>query len=260
MVIGLDKFREALGAFHDSFVIIGGTACDAVLSETSIRPRATDDIDMVLIVENMTPAFGAAFWNFFREGGYKPEKRQRLSDAEPRYELYRFVEPKHDYPVKIELLSKQTHLLNAPADIRIEPFHTGENVSSLSAIIMDDLYYDIAVSLSEIRNELRYASIPALIILKIKAYQNLVKERATGKQINTKDIKKHRNDVFKLLAARNPNKAIPVKKDILDSIVNFADEMRSDLPNPSLEAAMEVDTEAIERLIDDLLEYFISLP
>lgn len=50
MVKGIEKFREAFGAFADNYVIIGGTACDAVLSKTLVEPRATVDIDMILVV------------------------------------------------------------------------------------------------------------------------------------------------------------------------------------------------------------------
>lgn len=69
MVGGLDRFRESFAQFSDNFVIIGGTACDEVLSHTEMRPRATMDIDIVVIVENMTPEFAKAFWTFIAEGG-----------------------------------------------------------------------------------------------------------------------------------------------------------------------------------------------
>ena len=58
MVGGLDKFRERFARFSDNFVIIGGTACDEILRDTEMRPRATMDIDIVVIVENMTAEFG----------------------------------------------------------------------------------------------------------------------------------------------------------------------------------------------------------
>lgn len=61
MVGGLDKFRERLARFSDNFVIIGGTACDEVLRDTEMRPRATMDIDIVVIIENMTVEFATAF-------------------------------------------------------------------------------------------------------------------------------------------------------------------------------------------------------
>jgi hypothetical protein len=51
MVRGLKKFREYFAGFEDHYVIIGGTACEIVLRDTDMLPRATDDIDMILIVE-----------------------------------------------------------------------------------------------------------------------------------------------------------------------------------------------------------------
>ena len=51
MVYGLDKFRETFRPFTNNYVIIGGTACDQMLSKTAIEPRATEDIDMIVVVE-----------------------------------------------------------------------------------------------------------------------------------------------------------------------------------------------------------------
>lgn len=31
MVVGIEKFREKLGAYSESYIIIGGTACDLIL-------------------------------------------------------------------------------------------------------------------------------------------------------------------------------------------------------------------------------------
>lgn len=66
-----DQFAD----YIDNYVIIGGTACEVVLRDTDMRARATDDFDMILVVENMTPEFGAAFWAFIKDGGYTPRKR-----------------------------------------------------------------------------------------------------------------------------------------------------------------------------------------
>lgn len=48
---GLEKFREAFEAYSDNYVIIGGTACDITMTGTTVRPRATHDIDMIVVVE-----------------------------------------------------------------------------------------------------------------------------------------------------------------------------------------------------------------
>ena len=89
---GLEKFREAFEAYSDNYVIIGGTACDIAMTGTAVRPRATHDIDMIVVVEKMTDSFAERFWAFIREGGYHPAKRRQNEDGKPKYELYRFVE------------------------------------------------------------------------------------------------------------------------------------------------------------------------
>ena len=80
---GLDKFREAFADFTDNYVIIGGTACDITMTGTEVRPRATHDIDMSVIVEKMTPAFGERFWDCIRDAGYRPEKRRQTEGEKP---------------------------------------------------------------------------------------------------------------------------------------------------------------------------------
>lgn len=64
---GLEKFREAFEAYSDNYVIIGGTACDITMTGTTVRPRATHDIDMIVVVEKMTADFAEHFWQFIYE-------------------------------------------------------------------------------------------------------------------------------------------------------------------------------------------------
>ena len=102
----LEKFKEYFTGFEDNYVIIGGTACDIALRDTDMHPRATNDIDMILVVEKMTPEFGQHFWDFIALGEYKTRQRKRV-DKDPAPELFRFTNPKVGYPAQIELLSKK---------------------------------------------------------------------------------------------------------------------------------------------------------
>lgn len=193
---GLDKFREAFADFPDNYVVIGGTACDIVMNNTVVRPRTTLDIDMVLIVENKTEAFANRFWQFVREAGYHPEKRRQADGEPPKYDMYRFLDGKEGYPRMVELLSRHTDILGEPKDLPIEPIPIYENVSSLSAIIIDDDCYHFTIEHSQVTNSIRHADPAALIALKAKAYLNLLADKQKGKHVNTHDIKKHRSDVF----------------------------------------------------------------
>ena len=61
MVIGLNTFGDFFKDFPDSYLIIGGTACDIIIEDAGFTPRATDDIDIILLIEALSPAFVARF-------------------------------------------------------------------------------------------------------------------------------------------------------------------------------------------------------
>ena len=64
---GLEKFHEAFEAYSDNYVIIGGTACDITMTGTTVRPRATHDIDMIVVVEKMTADFAEHSGNLYEK-------------------------------------------------------------------------------------------------------------------------------------------------------------------------------------------------
>lgn len=70
MVAGLLKFKDYFKDYTDSYVLIGGAACDILFTESDADFRATRDLDMVLIVEALTPEFAEKFWDFVKDGGY----------------------------------------------------------------------------------------------------------------------------------------------------------------------------------------------
>ena len=55
MVTGLNVFRDYFADDTDKYVLIGGVACDIVFTSNDATFRATKDLDMVLIVEALSP-------------------------------------------------------------------------------------------------------------------------------------------------------------------------------------------------------------
>ena len=55
MVAGLLKFKDYFKDYTNSNVLIGGAASDILFTENETEFRATRDLDMVLIVEALTP-------------------------------------------------------------------------------------------------------------------------------------------------------------------------------------------------------------
>ena len=238
-------------------MVIGGTACDIAMTGTIVKPRATHDIDMIVIAENITEAFGERFWQFVREAGYRPEKREHKEGESPKYELYRFLDGKDGYPEMIELLSRHPDVLGDPKGVVVEPLPVGDDVSSLSAIIMDDDFYHFAIAHSKLTGGIRHADPAALIALKAKAYLNLVADKQNGKHVNSKDIRKHRSDVFKNIVIMEDSQ-IEAPESIVRCINEFVDSIRKDWDelSDSLAASLGQDKEFVAELLNQLTGLF----
>ena len=61
MVAGFESFRSHFNGYEDCYTIIGGTACDILMSEVRVDFRATRDVDMILLIENRFEAFASVF-------------------------------------------------------------------------------------------------------------------------------------------------------------------------------------------------------
>jgi len=206
MVIGLDSFIEWFRGYDAYFVLIGGTACDMIMNEIGANFRATRDIDMVLIIEALDIEFGAHFWEYIKTAGY--ENRQK-SNGKPIY--YRFTNPKStEFPAVIELFTRRIEGVILPADAVLTPLPFGDNIASLSAILLDDAYYELLRTGIINIDGVPILSAEYLIPFKIKAWLDLTERKKTGGQVDSKDIRKHKNDVLKLSALLLPETIIPL--------------------------------------------------
>ena len=70
MVAGIDSFRDKFRGFEDCYTVIGGAACDILMSEADIDFRLTKDIDMILILEDKKEEFAKTFWEYIKEALY----------------------------------------------------------------------------------------------------------------------------------------------------------------------------------------------
>lgn len=258
-MVGLDKFREAFEPFAENYVVIGGTACEIVMEGTAMRPRATHDIDMIIVVERMTAEFGGRFWQFIREAGYRPERSKGAPGEKIHYQLYRFIDGKPGYPAMIELLSRHPNLLDEPEGVKIEPIHIDENISSLSAIVMDDDFYNFTVAHSQVTDGVSHADIAALIALKASAYLNLLRDKAAGKHVNARDIKKHRSDVLKNVFIMTEDEIVAPEK-IVAGIQDFVASIRNNWSELATPLAKSLDSEVtiVAELLDALASTFVT--
>lgn len=191
---GLERFAEHFKDFTDNYIIVGGTACSLALNDAGIPFRATKDIDMIITVEELSHDFGECFWDFIRAGQYSVYKTK---DGIPQY--FRFKEPNVEgYPFMIELFSRKQDLFSGERTSTLIPIAIDEEISSLSAILLNDEYYAFLKSGRQIINGISVLDPIHLIAFKARAYLDLFQRKKDGQHVNDSDIKKHKNDIFRL--------------------------------------------------------------
>ncbi len=193
MVVGMDSFIQKFGDYTDCYTIIGGAACDILMNEADTPFRATKDIDMILVMEARFKEFVKVFWEYILEGGY----RFGWKNSEEVH-FYRFTEPKAGYPAMIELFSREPeYISDVPQGII--PVHIDEDVSSLSAILLNDDYYSFMLEGRKIISGVSVLDTEHIIPFKMYAWLDLKNRKESGEHVNERDLKKHKNDVFRLL-------------------------------------------------------------
>jgi hypothetical protein len=224
MVKGLDLFREHFRGFVDRYVLIGGTACDLIMNDAGLEFRATKDLDIVLCIESLDRAFAQTLWQFIRAGRYKTQET-----AMGQKKFYRFQKPANDaYPAMLELFSRVPDALSIDEDSHLTPIPIDEEISSLSAILLDKDYYDWIHSGKRVVTGVPVVGPEHLIPLKAKAWLDLRARKQAEETVDEKSIKKHRNDVFRLFQVIDPEVRAalpaPMARDMRSFLENMARE------------------------------------
>jgi hypothetical protein len=229
VVRGLEKFRDWFADFEDCYVLVGGAASDLIMSDAGLEFRATKDLDIVLCVEALRRDFVAAFWQFVEAGGY--QTRERSGGTR---EYFRFLKPTNDeFPVMLELFTRSLDLVPVPAGSRLTPIPADTDLSSLSAILMDDTYYDWVMVGRHSLNGVRVVGAAHLIPLKARAFLDLSERRARGEKVDAKEIRKHKNDVVRLLQTLPPVPVTGVPTVAAEDVARFAAALRLEGVNPA---------------------------
>lgn len=225
MVKGLDVFKKHFSAYTDQFVLIGGTAATLAMEQAGLEFRATKDLDIVLHVEALKPAFGAAFWDFVEKGEY--EIREASDTGKPV--LYRFQKPADAaYPFMLELFCRSPDGIRLAETSRLTPIPFDEAVSSLSAILLDESYYRFILDGRREFDGLSWIGEDRLIPLKAHAWLDLSDRKARGEPVDSKNIRKHANDVIRLSQLLSPEVRIPSPQKIVEDMNRFLTTLAAD--------------------------------
>lgn len=252
MVVGLDIFTEHFKSHTEQYLLIGGGACDQHFQKRGLDFRVTKDLDIILIVEAISNDFVNRFWEFIKEGEYS------IAEIANKKQFYRFINPKaKGYPKMIELFSRKPDSVTIPGGFHLTGIPTDEEVSSLSAILLDDDYYNFTLAHTTLSDGLHHANDIALIVLKAKAFLNNRKRKEEGQIIQEDDIDKHRKDVIRLAATLAGNTKVEapevITKDLQEYINIVSDQ------NPDIRQLMKklgINNVSLEQILEQLANTF----
>jgi len=252
MVRGLDTFKKYFEAFPENYVIIGGTACDVIIEDAGFIPRATKDIDIILIVEALTTDFVKQFWQFIQDGKY--ERKEKSEDGR---QYYRFMKPQDTtFPFQVELFSRTPDTIDLEENAHLTPIPVDDDLSSLSAILLDDDYYQFMIEHSVEEDGLHLANTEALICLKAKAFLEITERIANGSTEDKKQLKKHKADVFRLAVMMKEDALHELPGAIKDQLQSFMNIVAEELPDKAIYKAMGLGTVEVENIYKRLLTTF----
>jgi len=190
----MQSFKDWFRGYENNFVIIGGAACSLIMSEEEAEFRMTKDIDVVLLVEALNAEFGRRFWDYVIDAGYKHCQK---STGKPQF--YRFINPKSQrYPDMIELFSRRIDGQVLPNDAGITPIPINDDISSLSAILLNDEYYYFLRDGVRMIDGLPVLDELHMIPFKAKAWLELTDRKNKGGAVDGNDIRKHKRDIYRM--------------------------------------------------------------
>ncbi|MDN6663233.1 MAG: hypothetical protein L0L14_01760 [Tetragenococcus koreensis] len=213
------EFLNAFKGFENYYILIGGTATSIVLAEYELESRSTKDYDMVIMDSKKDQGFYKAVMRFLEEGDYTPNV------LGGKGKLYRFTTHKNGYPKMLELFSNKPYWLKD--EYRTAPVHFDEDMS-LSALLLDKDYYNLLEIGREIRKGYSVLNNKYLIVFKAKAWLDLSRKKKSGERIDSKNIKKHLNDIARLTGSLQ-DLEIEIPESIRKDMDGFLEELKNDL-------------------------------
>lgn len=219
------EMYENFGSYFDNglnnkYVLIGGSALEILSKRAGATDtRGTKDFDIVFFLddENTNSNFVKKLWEYIKDGEYDIKEKYEKD----RRQFYRFRNPKDNikFPKQLEFFSRSNNLEGNSEDI-FTIINPDDDISSLSAIVLNDEYYNFLKENCETISGVTCVNEIALLILKTYAYINKVN---SGENAENPDVAKHKMDVFFILDIIDPNLSIEINDfpTIRENIILF---------------------------------------
>lgn len=166
--------------------------------------------------------------------------------GQPRF--YRFEKPADErYPFMLELFSRAPEGLLTDAESHLTPIPIDEAVSSLSAILLDEAYYDFILDGRRTLDGLGLVAEDRLSPLKANAWLDLTRRRRAGAEVDSRRIRKHANDIIQLSQLFTATTSVPLPPSI-------AADMRAFLSGIEQEGTLDPKALGVKSALPDVLK------
>ncbi|MCK4920494.1 MAG: hypothetical protein KAS71_05570, partial [Bacteroidales bacterium] len=181
-------------------------------------------------MEALSSDFVKQFWQFVFDGNYE---RKEKSEDERKY--YRFMKPENkEFPFQVELFSRNPDLLDLYEGTHLTPIPVDDDLTSLSAILLCDDYYKYMIEHSTIEDGMNRANTESLICLKARAFIDIADRIKKGSHEDSKNLRKHKGDIFRLAVMLNEDDEFELPKNINADMRVFMDAIAGDLPDKAI--------------------------
>ena len=129
----------------------------------------------------------------------------------------------------IEIFSRNPDFILLEEDAILTPLPIDDEISSLSAILLNEAYYELLKTGQIMVDGIPVLSPTCLIPFKAKAWLDLTERKLNGEQIDSKNIKKHKNDVFRLAQLITANTRQFLSPEIEEDMKEFLSEITDEM-------------------------------
>lgn len=161
-----------------------------------------------------------------------------------------------EFPHQIELFSRNPDLIELDAPSHLTPIPVDDDLSSLSAILLSDDYYQYILQHSVLENELRRANTEALICLKAKAWLEISERIANSSTDDSKQLPKHKADVFRLVVMLAESDVFELTASIKTHMQSFVNAIANDLPDKAIFQQMGLPNMDVVKVFNQLIASF----
>ena len=95
----------------------------------------------------------------------------------------------------------------------------------MSAIMLDNDYYQLMLDGRRTLDGISVLDTAYLILFKAKAWMDLTRRKQSGMHVNDRDLRKHKNDVFRLFSIVDPATRIILPERVGDEMRGFINAM-----------------------------------